>query len=121
MKKSLLLAALLLSSAAQAETWVCSTPTTYGGSILLTLVRQGEVFSYTLTTPATQEEESRTVQRDPYEILVETDAMLTLVDKAPNGRSVSITTINKITKQSINQSVDFGVDLGKSEGSCIGI
>jgi hypothetical protein len=47
--------------------------------------------------------------------------MLTLVDKAPNGRSVSITTINKITKQSINQSVDFGVDLGKSEGSCIGI
>ena len=118
MKKSLLLAALLLSSAAQAETWVCSYPGA-GGVFLSTYVRQGAEFSYTLTTPATQEEESSTYQMRPLEILAETDAMLTLAEIKPDGTEVALTMINKITKQEVDDSISFHGDISRSEGSCI--
>ena len=120
MKKTLLLAAALAcSGAAQAETWVCSTPTNYGGSYLSTYVRQDGEFSYTITTPATQEEESRILELGPLEILVETDVMLTLAKIDLDGTEVAITMINKITKQQVGDSISFHGDISRSEGSCI--
>ena len=119
MKKALLLAALLLSSAAQAETWVCSEPTTYGGSNLITFVRQAGKFTNTLTTPAIREEKSRTIVLEPVKILVETDVMLTLAEIKPDGTEVIISMINKITKQYVNDGLYFFSDTGRSEGSCV--
>ena len=119
MKKALLLAALLISSAAQAETWVCSVPTGYGGNYLSTFVRQGEKFLYTLTTPAVRGEKSRTLEPKTLEILVETDSMLTLAEIEADGTSVGIDMINKLTKQHIGDIVDFYSDISRSEGSCV--
>ena len=119
MNKLLLLAALLLSSAAQAETWVCSEPTTYGGSNLITFVRQDGKFTNTLTTPAIREEKSRTIVLEPVKILVETDVMLTLAEIKPDGKSVGITMINKITKQYVSGAINIGYETGRSEGSCV--
>ena len=119
MTKSLLLAVLLLSSAAQAETWVCSVPTGYGGNYLSTFVRQGEKFLYTLTTPAVREEKSMTLEPKTLEILVETDSMLTLAEVEADGTSVGIDMINKITKQHIGDMIDFYSDTSRSEGSCV--
>jgi hypothetical protein len=119
MKKSLLLAALLLSSAAQAETWVCSTPASIGGSNLVTFVRQDGKFTITLTTPAIREEKSETTELLPAEILIETDAMLTLVAVLPDGKFVGIDMINKITQQYVGDSLYFSEDSAREEGSCV--
>ena len=119
MKKSLLLAALLLSSAAQAETWVCSSPSSFGGSNLVTLVRQDGEFTNTLTTPAVNGGESKTYELEPLEILVETDAMLTLAEIKPDGTEVALTMINKITKQFIDDALYFSGDTARSEGTCV--
>ena len=89
------------------------------GSYLSTYVRQDEEFSYTLTTPATQEEESRILELGPLEILVETDAMLTLAKIDLDGTEVEITMINKITKQEVHDSIPFHGDTARSEGSCV--
>ena len=120
MKNSLLLAALLLSSAAQAETWVCSAPTSFGVSYLITYVRQGEVFTgtSTITTNAPQQE-SRTDPMGPLEILVETDVMLTLARIDPDGTAVAITMINKITKQLVGGAVAFTSEQSQVEGTCV--
>ena len=75
MEKILVISELLLSSAAQAETYVCSVPSSIGGSNLKTFVRQDEKYTITLTTPAIREEKSETTKLLPAEILVETDAM----------------------------------------------
>ena len=119
MKKSLLLAVLLLSSTAQAETWVCSEPTSSGGSYLSTYVRQGEEFSYTLTVPEVREQKSMTLEPEPAEILVETDSMLTLAEIKPDGKSIGITMINKITKQFVGGAVNYDHAIGRSIGSCV--
>ena len=119
MKKLLLLAALLLSSTAQAETYVCSVPSSIGGSNLITFVRQDGKFTNTLTTPAIREEKSRTIVLEPAEILVETDAMLTLAEIKTDGKSVGITMINKITKQYVSGAIFIGYETGRSEGSCV--
>ena len=119
MKKSLLLAALFLSSAAQAETWVCSSPSSFGGSNLVTLVRQDREFTNTLTTPAVNGRESKTIELEPLEILVETDAMLTLAEIKPDGTEVVLSMINKITKQYVNDGLSFSSDTAREEGSCV--
>jgi|TARA_B100000795_G_scaffold216647_1_gene170571 hypothetical protein len=121
MKKSLLLAAMLLSSAAQAETWVCSEVSSSGKSFLLTFVRQDAEFSLTVTTPKTQEEKSRTIESEPYEILVETDAMLTLAKIQPDGKRVSTFMINKITNQFVSNATIFDDEIPRSAGSCVRI
>ena len=119
MKRILLLAALLLSSAAQAETWVCSSPASSGGSFLSTYVRQGAEFSYTLTTPATKELESMTIEVQPFEILDETNVMLMLVAISPESDGLGIIMINKITKQEVNNAISFYGDTIREEGSCV--
>ena len=121
MKKSLLLAALLLSSAAQAETWVCSEPTSSGSSYLATYVRQGEEFSITLTIPEDQERKSETLEPKPAEILVETDSMLTLAEIEPDGKSGGITMINKITKQYVFWPLDYDEEISRGTGVCVRI
>jgi hypothetical protein len=113
MKKSLLLAALLLSSAAQAETYVCSEPLSDGSSYLHTFVRQG--FSQQITGP---EFRSKSY---PHEILVETDAMLTLAEINPDGTKITIFMINKITNQFVNDAITFDGELRKVQGSCVKI
>ena len=118
---SLLLAALLLSSAAQAETWVCSSPSPDGGSFLSTYVRQGAEFSYTLTTPANQEYKSMTIESQPFEILDETNVMLMLVGISRDRDGLAIVMINKITKQEVNNAIQFYGDTVREEGSCVRI
>ena len=121
MKKSLLLAALLLSSAAQAETWVCSETLSDGSSFLLTFVRQESNFSLTLTSPETQTSTSMTLESEPREILVETDAMLTLAGISPSGKKVSIFMINKMTNQFVSNATIFDDSTSRSTGSCVKI
>ena len=115
MKKSLLLAALLLSSAAQAETYVCSEPLSDGSSYLHTFVRQDTGFSQQITGP---EFRSKSY---PHEILVETDAMLTLAEINPDGTKITIFMINKITNQFVNDAITFDGELRKVQGSCVQI
>ena len=122
MKKILLLAAALAcSGVAQAETWVCSLPTGYGGNYLLTFIRQGDEFSYTLTAPAVRGEKSRTLEPKALEILVETDSMLTLAEIEADGTAVRIDMINKVTKQHVGDNVAFYSDTSRSESSCVEI
>lgn len=121
MKRLLLLAALLLPCAAQAETYVCSVPSSIGGSNLITFVRQDGKFTRTLTTPAIREEKSETIELLPAEILVETDAMLTLVAVLPDGKFVGIEMFNKITQQYVGDSLYFSEDSAREEGSCVRI
>ncbi|MDB2445308.1 hypothetical protein N9X66_09165 [Gammaproteobacteria bacterium] len=121
MKKSLLLAALLLSSAVKAETWVCSMPTSYGGNYLVTFIRQGDEFSRTLTIPAVRAEKSRTLEPKALEILVETDSMLTLAEIKADGTAVGIDMINKVTKQHVSDAISFYSGTSRSESSCVEI
>jgi hypothetical protein len=87
MKKSLLLAALLLSSAAQAETWVCSTPFQQKVIVLSILCQAGvRFFLHTNCIPETQTSTAETWDAGQFKILVETDAMLTLARISPDGR-----------------------------------
>lgn len=118
MKKSLLLAALLLSSAAQAETYVCSEISSEGNSYLLTFVRQESEFSMTLTTPETQTRTSTTTEIDPFKILAETNTMLTLARISPNGERVHIFMINKMTNQFVSSNANFSDVLPRTAGSC---
>jgi hypothetical protein len=123
MKKSLLLAALLLPCAAQAETWVCSEISTEGYNIntLLTFVRQDTDFSLTITTPEGGGFKSMTIEGDSYEILVETQAMLTLANTEPNGKRVASFMINKMTNQFVSTVASFDEELPRSAGSCVRI
>ena len=114
MKKALLLAALLLSSAAQAETWVCSEPLSDGSSFLHTFVRQGTGFSQKIAGNGLRSGKSY-----PHEILVETDAMLTLAEINPDGTQITIFMINKITNQFVNDAITFDGELRKVQGSCV--
>ena len=119
MKKSLLLTALLLSSAAQAETWVCTTPTGDGFSYLATFVRAGKEFSYRLTTPERGGSPTKNLELDPLKILVETKAYLTLANIHPYGFKVAVHMIDKQTKQYISDSIHFYGDTERSIGSCV--
>jgi hypothetical protein len=121
MNRTLLLATLLLPCAAQAETWVCSLPTSYGGNYLSTFVRQGENFLYTLTTPAVGVEKSRTLEPTTLEILVENEVFLTLAEIDPDGSEVAVYIIHKEKRQYISDSARFYGDTSRSEGSCVEI
>ena len=123
MKKSLLLAALLLSSAAQAETYVCSTPVLDLGfddnrSNLHTLARQDQHFAYTLKVP---DPLLGPIGPSPLEVLTETDAMLTLMEKGDDGTYVRILMINKITYDFVTDSIRFSREsfYGRETGSCV--
>jgi len=115
MKKSLLLAALLLSSAAHAETWVCSEPLSDGSSFLHTLVRQDTGFSQQITGSGF------TSKLYPHEILVETDTMLTLAEIDPEGTEINIFMINKITNEFVSDAVVLVGNRSKAQGSCVKI
>ena len=121
MKKSLLLAALLLSSTAQAETWVCTTPSSFGGSNLVTFVRQEKEFTNKLTLPAEEGFESMEMELIPAKILSETGTMLTLARIDPDGTEVHLAMINKITKKFVSDGVYFSSDVARTEGSCVSI
>ena len=120
-KKSPLLAVMLLSSAAQAETWVCSTPSKLGGSYLHKLVRQEAEFDYTVTIPADQWDGENSIDSDPLELLIETDVTLTLASIDPDGVDVTVFMINKETKQFVIDAVYFEIEGGKELGSCVEI
>jgi len=115
MKKSFLLAAMFLSSAAQAETWVCSEALSDGSTVLHTLVRQDAGFSEQITGPAYKS------KLYPHEILVETDTMLTLAEIDPEGTEINIFMINKITNEFVNDAVVLVGNRSKAQGSCVKI
>ena len=121
MKKLFILAAMLLSSAAQAETWVCTTPTGNGLSYLSTFVRTGTEFSRTLTTPETRDRPSSEIKSDPLKVMVENETFLTLAEIDPDGSEVAVYIIHKKTKQYITDSVYFFGDTSRSFGSCVSI
>jgi len=119
MKKSLLLAALLLSSAAQAETYVCSEVSAEGNTYFLSFVRQESEFSMTITTPETETRTGETREVGQFETLVETDAMLTLARISPEGERVNVFMINKMTNQFVSTATIFDDPTPRSTGSCV--
>jgi len=120
MKKSLLLAVLLLSSAVKAETWVCSTPSSVGGTYITTFVRDGDKFIATLTVPPTAELGAKTLSPKSYDISLETETMLTLsLPRIIEDGGISVRLINKITNEFVTDAVLLGSDTVRSEGSCV--
>ena len=116
MKKSLLLAALLLSSAVKAETWVCSEVSSVGETYMTIYVRQGEKFSGTLNAPM-----YKNIDLGLLEILAETDVLLTLGGIEPDATEVGITIIEKETGRYVNGAISFAGPVGRSTGSCVKI
>ena len=126
MGKSLLLAALLLSSAAQAETWVCSTDGyEKGKKVLSTFTREENGFTRSVTYPATNSFPSRTQKPEHLRVIYETDSLIALqyfVIFQPNETeeiNVSTHLIHKETNSYIEQTVSFTFAFGRSEGSCV--
>ena len=119
MKKSLLLAALLLSSAAQAETYVCSEVSAEGNTYFLSFVRQESDFSVTLTVPETETTKAETRNVGQFKTLVETDAMLTLAGINSDGKRVNVFMINKMTNQFVSTATIFDDPTPRSTGSCL--
>ena len=125
MKRILLLAALLLSSAAQAETWVCSSVNIeVEGSLtyLRSFVRQDIGFSTALTTPMRPDKNPITFDSELINILSETDEILTLVQTDTTyGTDVSIYMINKNTKKYVVEGASSLGDTGRAEGVCVSV
>lgn len=126
MKKSLLLAALLLSSAAQAETWVCSTDGYEKGTkVLSTFTREENGFTMSVTYPATNSFPSSTQEPEHLRVIYETDSLIALQNfrhyhtQEPEEINVSIHLIHKETNSYIEQTVSFAFAFGRSEGSCV--
>ena len=121
MKKSLLLAALLLSSAAQAETYVCS-PVAQNKvtQSFYTLVREDDSFSVTYTTPAASTGTvAMTSVYSGLEILMDTDNFLILQKLNEEEAYVSVYIVNKLTETFLEQSVSMSYEYGRAEGSCL--
>jgi hypothetical protein len=121
MKKSLLLAALLLPCAAQAETWVCSPPASSKVTqSFYTLVREDDSFSVTYITPAAS---TGTVAMSRVysglEILMDTNAVLILQKLDEEDADVSVYIVNKLTDSFIEQTVSMTREYGRAEGSCL--
>ena len=119
MKKSLLLAALLLSSAAQAETYVCSGVLAEGNTVFLSFVRQESDFSMTVTVPETETSTAEAWDAGQFKTLVETDAMLTLARISPDGERVTVFMINKMTNQFVSTATLFEKPTPRLNGSCL--
>ena len=119
MKKLLLLAALLLSSAAQAETYVCSEVSAEGNTYFLSFVRQESDFSMTVTAPETETSTAETWDAGRFKTLVETDAMLTLARISPDGERVNVFMIKKMTNQFVSTTTVFEKQTLRSAGSCL--
>ena len=128
MKKSSLLAALLLSSAVQAETWVCGTDGYEKGTkVLSTFTREENGFTRSVTYPATNSFPSSTKEPEHLRVIYETDSLIALQDfvlyhlEEPEEINVSIHLIHKETNAYIQQVVSFGVAWTRDEGSCVSI
>ena len=118
MKKSLLLAALLLSSAAQAETWVCTYALKTELDILneptiSTFSRNGDGFIYVFGSSG---------EAVDAEILLETSKELVVQNiKAYSSgfTAVEIHIIDKESKKYITQAVSNTAPFMRIEGSCV--
>ena len=115
MKKTLLLAALLLSSAAQAETWVCAALDSGNEQTITTFVRQEGYFA---VTHSQQGSEDIKINED---ILAEDDSLL-IVGKFRFGElgGVEMRMINKVTNQYAVDGVFLtkGFKVVRHDGSC---
>jgi hypothetical protein len=118
MKKSLLLAALLLSSAVQAETWVCTYALKTNIDILNepiinTFSRNGDGFIYVSGSSG---------EAVDAEILIENTKELVVqnIEAYSSGwTAVYIHIIDKESKKYITQAVSNTVPLMRIEGSCV--
>ena len=121
MKKTLLLAALLLSSAAQAETYVCSSVAqSKVNQSFYTLVREGDSFSVTFTTPAAATgTEAMSSVYGGLEILMDTDNFLILQKLNKEDADVSVYIVNKLTDSFLEQTVSMSYEYGRAEGTCL--
>ena len=121
MKKSLLLAALLLPCAAQAETWVCSrVAQNKVTQSFYTLVREDDSFSVTYTVPAASTGTVATERvYSGVEILMDTDNFLMLQRLNEEEPYVSVYIVNKLTETFLEQSVSMSYEYGRAEGSCL--
>jgi hypothetical protein len=115
MKKSLLLAALFLSSAAQAETWVCAGLNSENRQLIYKFVRQDGYFA---ATSSMQDREDLTFNLD---LLFEDDSLLIMGEfrSGPNG-GVSVRMINKITNEFAEDAarMEKWFESVRLEGSC---
>jgi len=128
MKRIFILAALLLSSVAQAETWVCSTDGYEKGvKVLSTFTREGDSFTRSVTYPATNSFPSTTSEPEYGRVIFETESLIVLQNfilyhlEEPEEVNVSIHLIHKETNAYIQQVVSFGVAWTRDEGSCVSI
>lgn len=114
MKKSLLFAALLLTGAAQAETWVCAAIYSNEQTIT-TYVRKEGYFAVTLSQQGSEDKKFN------LDILAEDDSLL-IVGKFRFGElgGVEMRMINKVTNQYAVDGVFFAKGFGavRQDGSC---
>ena len=121
MKKSLLLAALLLPCVAQAETWVCTLPSSDDSSYLLRFSRNGNRFSFTNSSILYESGNPRIVYEGSLIPIIETETMLNLLDIKTDGTNLGIYMINKETNVLISDGVRYSVDTLRGEGHCVKI
>lgn len=122
MKKSLLLAALLLSSVAQAETWVCSVHSNTSGNehkLRRQFSTGGSYYDYTVTYPEGQLDGEKTFELAPLKILFENDAVLKLADIESEDYAVTVFIIQKKSKRFVLDGVYFSLEVEKDSGSCV--
>ena len=120
MKKSLLLAALLLPCAAQAETWVCTyalqTNVDYlNKPVISTFTRNGDGFMYVFGSSGSAEDA---------EIVLETskELVVQIIKAYSSGfTAVEIHIIDKESKKYITQAVSNSAPFMRIEGSCVEI
>jgi len=94
MKKSLLLAALLLPCAAQAETYVCAALNSENRQLIYKFVRQEGHFA---VTSSMQDREDLTFNLD---LLFEDDSLLIMGEfRSGHNGGVAVRMINKITNE----------------------
>ena len=119
MKKSLLLAALFLSSTAQAETWVCTyalqTNVDYlNKPVISTFTRNGDGFMYVFGSSGSAEDA---------EIVLETSKELVVQNikaySSSGFTAVEIHIIDKESKKYITQAVSNTAPFMRIEGSCV--
>lgn len=120
MKKSLLLAALLLSSAAQAETYVC-TVASQNTATIYKIVRNEIGFSVTNSSTLYEGGMPRVIYEASLTPIIETETMLNLIDIDTEGTKLGIYMINKKTNILILDAVLYSVDTLRSEGHCVKI
>lgn len=115
MKKSLLLAALILSSAAQAETWVCAGISSENVQTIFTFDRKESYFAVKVSVKGSEDIEVN------QEILAEDDNLLIIGTVSLDELSgANLRMINKKTNDFVEDSVFMSNKYAsvRQEGSC---